>query len=78
VLAEAAKEFKALTLKSAIIEGDPDILGVVELSKMKGREELIGEIGMLVSSQGRALAGCASSAGSKIAGCLKAIIDKAA
>ena len=78
VLAEAAKEFKALTLKSAIIEGDPDLLSVVELSKMKGREELIGEIGMLVSSPGRAMASCASSAGSKIAGCLKAIIDKAA
>ena len=78
ILAEAAKEFKALTLKSAIIDGDPDILGVLELSKMKGREELIGEIGMLVSSPGRALASCAGSAGSKIAGCLKAIIEKAA
>lgn len=78
LLTEAAKQFKKLTLKSAIIDGDPDILGVDELSKMKGREELIGDIAMLVSSPGRALAGCAGSAGSKIAGCLKAMIDKAA
>ncbi len=78
LLAEAAKDFKSLTLKSAILDGDPDILGVAELSKMKGRLELIGEIGMLVSSPGRSLASCAGSAGSKIAGCLKAIIEKAA
>ncbi len=78
LLTEAVKEFDSLTLKSAIMDGDPEIFGVEELSKMKGLRELIGEIGMLVSSPGRALASCAGSPASKIAGCLKAMVEKAA
>lgn len=77
-LVEAAKEFKELKLKQAMIEGDPDLITVAELSKLKGRSELIGEVAMLVSSPGRSLAGCLSSPQSKIAGCLKAMADKAA
>lgn len=77
-LVEVAKEFKELTLKQAILEGDPDLISVEQASKLKGRRELIGEVAMLVSSPGRALAGCLSSPQSKIAGCLKAIVDKAA
>lgn len=78
VLVEAAKEFETLELKQAILEGDPELLTVVKLSKMKSRLELIGEVGMLVTSPGRSLAGCLQSPQSKIAGCLKAIVEKAA
>ena len=77
-LVEAAKEFTELTLKEAILDGDPELLTVVQLSKMKSRAELFGDIAMLVASPGRALAGCLSSPQSKIAGCLKAVIEKAA
>jgi len=77
-LVEAAKEFNKLTLKKAIFEGDPDLVSVEQLSKMRGKNELLGEIAMLVSSPGRAIAGCLRSPQSKIAGCLKAIVDKAA
>lgn len=77
-LVECAKEFEKLTLKDAIIEGDPGLMSVVELAKMKGRTELLGEVAMLVASPGRAIAGCLGSPQSKIAGCLKAIVDKAA
>jgi large subunit ribosomal protein L10 len=77
-LVEAAKEFKKLKLKHAIFEGDPELLTVEILSKMKGKNELLGEVAMLVSSPGRSIAGCLSSPQSKIAGCLKAMIDKAA
>ncbi len=78
VLVECAKEFDQLTLKDAIIEGDPGLVTVVELSKMKGRTELLGDVAMLVASPGRAIAGCLGSPQSRIAGCLKAIVDKAA
>ncbi len=78
VLVDARKEFIALTLKQAILEGDPSLLTVEELSKMKSWAELMGEIGMLTASPGRALAACLKSPQSKIAGCLKSIIDKAA
>lgn len=77
-LVEAAKEFSELKLKQAIFEGDPQLYTVEQLSKMKGKSELLGEIAMLLSSPGRAIAGCLSSPGSKIAGCLKAVIEKAA
>ncbi len=75
LLVSAAKEFKGLELKEAILEGDPDLATVAEVSKMKGRLELIGEIAMLVSSPGRALAGCMASPQGKIAGCLKTIAE---
>lgn len=78
ILVEAAKEFSNLGLKHAVIEGDFGLLSVVDVSKMKSRDELLAEIAMLVGSPGRALAACIASPQSKIAGCLKAIADKAA
>ncbi len=78
VLVEAAKDFKELKLKQAIFDGDPSLVLVEELSKMKGQTGLIGEVGMLISSPGRAVAGCIGSPQAKIAGCLKALVDKAA
>lgn len=75
-LVETAKEFEPLKLKHAIFDGDPELFTVEELSKMKGLRELLGEIAMLISSPGRAVAGCLQSPQAKIAGCLKAIADK--
>ncbi len=75
-LVGAAKKFKQLKLKSAILEGDESLFTVQELSKMRSRLEIIGEVAMLASSPGRAIAGSVSSPQSKIAGCLKAIADK--
>jgi large subunit ribosomal protein L10 len=77
-LVEAAKEFSELKLKQAMLDGDPELVSVEALSKMRGQRELMGEIAVLVSSPGRAIAGCLRSPQSKIAGCLKAMIDKAA
>lgn len=78
MLIDAAKEFQKLKFKKAIFDGDPSLMTVEELSKMKGKRELIGEVLMLVSSPGRAIAGCLRSPGGKIAGCIKTMADKAA
>ena len=78
VLVKVAEEFNQLELKQAILDGDPGLLTVTDVSKMKSRTELVGELVMLAASPGRALAGCLASPQSKIAGCLKAIVDKAA
>ena len=78
VLVEAAKEFKTLTLKQAIMEGDAQLLTVDEVARMKTQSDLLSEVAMLISSPGRAVAGCLSSPQARIAGCLKALIDKAA
>ena len=60
------------------VEGDPSLLTVEEVSKMKSSADLLGELAMLISSPGRAVAGCLSAPQSKIAGCLEALIDRAA
>jgi len=77
-LVAATKDLESLKLKSAIFDGDSELLSVVELSKMKGLDELLSEIATLVGSPGRAIAGCIRSPQSKIAGCLKALAEKAA
>ena len=77
-LVAAAAEFTGLKLKDAMFAGDPSLVSVESLSKMKGMAELLGEIAMLVSSPGRSIAGCLQSPQGKIAGCLKTMADKAA
>jgi len=77
-LVQAAKEFEKLELKQAMIEGDPSLVTVVELAKMKSHNELIGELMGLLVSPSRSLAGCLCSPGANIAGCLKTVLDKAA
>ena len=78
VLVQAAKEFTKLELKQAIFDGDPDLMTVEEMSRMKSQSELLGEVVMLIGSPGRALAACLRSPQAKIAGCLKTMVDKAA
>lgn len=75
-LAKWAKDHKTIKLKTGIMEGDPDLLDVKALSLMKGRTELVGEIGMLVSSPGSNLAAQLGGPAGKIAGCLKAMIEE--
>jgi large subunit ribosomal protein L10 len=75
-LVEAAKEFAAISLKQAIIEGDPALMQVEAVARLKSRLELIGEAAWLALSPARAIAGCVASPQAKIAGCLKAIADK--
>jgi len=78
LLVEAAKEFKKLKLKQGVLDGDPMLLSVEAIAKMRGRLEILGELAMLIRSPGRAMAGCLQSPQAKIAGCLKAMADKAA
>ena len=75
-LVNFAKEYKQLELKQAILDGDPDLLSVVELSKMKSRGELCGEITALIEGPGRRVAGALASPAARIAGCLKALAEK--
>jgi large subunit ribosomal protein L10 len=77
-LVAAAKEFSKLKLKQALIDGDPSLLSIEAVSKMRGKREILGELALLVSSPGRAIAGCMRSPQGKIAGCLKTISEKAA
>jgi len=77
LLVSMKKSYPKLELKLGILDGDPDLIPVEQMSKMKSRVEMLGEVAMMVASPGRSLAGAVASPGGKIAGCLKAMIDKA-
>jgi large subunit ribosomal protein L10 len=76
ILVESAREFKLLKLKRAVMDGDPTLLTIEELSRLRGKREILGELSLLISSPGRKVAACLVSTQAKIAGCLKAMIDK--
>ncbi len=77
-LVAAAEAFGQLRLKQAIVDGDPALVTIEGLSKMKGWSELLGEVALLVSSPARTLAACLRSPQSKIVGCLETVINKGA
>ncbi|UCD29208.1 MAG: 50S ribosomal protein L10 [Planctomycetota bacterium] len=76
VLVDLQKNYPQIELKMGMLDGDPDLIYVDQLAKMKNREELLAELAMLISSPARRLAGCLGSPGGLICGCLKAISDK--
>lgn len=77
LLVSMKKTYPKLELKVGIIDGDPDIIDVEQMAKMKSRVEMLGEVAMMIASPGRRVAGCVASPGGKIAGCVKAIVEKA-
>jgi len=74
-LLRLSKEYHALELKYGVVDGESDVLTIQDISKRKSKAELQGEIVMLAISPARNIAGCLN-VGGKIAGCVKAIIDK--
>lgn len=74
-LVSAASEYEALTLKQALIEGDPDLITVADLAKMKSLTELIGEVVGLLTSPGRFVVGAITAPLSRIAGCLDTLAE---
>lgn len=73
-----AKKLKPVEIKGAFVEGEVlDGDSARGLSKMATRQELQGEAVMLAASPGRRVAGCIAGPAGIIAGCIKAIADKA-
>lgn len=75
-LVQAAKDFKAISLKQAMIAGDPNLMSVEDMAKLRSRGELVSEIAWLLISPGRAIAGVAAGPQSRLAGCIKALAEK--
>ncbi|NOX58453.1 MAG: 50S ribosomal protein L10 [Planctomycetes bacterium] len=75
-LVDFAKEHNQIQLKDAMLDGDEGLFTVLDMSRMKSRLELIGDIAGLIGGPGRLVAGSICSPQSKVAGCLKAIADK--
>lgn len=76
MLVDASKEFGKLELKTALLDGDPSLMTIAQLSKMRGKRELLGELAMLIGAPGRAIAGCLAGAQARVAGCIKTLADK--
>ncbi len=83
---DAAKEIRAagigkktvIKFKGAYIDGAAlDEAAASQLANMKSRTELQGEVVMLANSPGRRLAGAIAGPAGIIAGCVKAIAEKA-
>lgn len=73
-IAKWAKEFDALEIKGATVEGQGlDAKQVMALSKSPGRVELIGKIAGCLLGPGSQLAGALQAPGGLLAGCLKTV-----
>jgi len=71
-----AKNHPQIGLKTALLAGESGLISIQEMAALKGHDELIGEVAMLISSPGWALTGCLSSPQSKIAGCMKVLAER--
>ena len=72
-----AKKFDAITLKGAFVDGTVvNGEGVKDLAKMPSRAELQGQIVQLAQSPGANLAGAIIGPASRIAGCIKSLVEK--
>ncbi|MCB9851540.1 MAG: 50S ribosomal protein L10 [Phycisphaerales bacterium] len=69
------KEFPKLELSNGLVDGEPELLSIDEISKRKSKAELQGEVLTLFLSPGRRVAG-QLKVGSKIAGAIKGLIEK--
>jgi large subunit ribosomal protein L10 len=70
------KAHPKLELKMGILEGDPDLIDVEQLAKMKGREELLSDLAGQILAPAARLAGCLAGPGGRLAGCFKAMAEK--
>ncbi len=74
-LLRLVKDYPALELRCGVVDGEPHVATIEEISKRRTKAEIQGEVVMLMVSPARRIAGCLNMGG-KIAGCIKAIIDK--
>ncbi len=71
------KKMKQLEIRGALVEGTIlDAKGAEVLSKMPSRAELQSQVVNLAKSPGARLAGAISSPAGRIAGCVKALVEK--
>jgi large subunit ribosomal protein L10 len=73
-----AKKAKTIELKGAYVDGELVFgEGVVTLSKMPNRAELLSQVVQIALTPGANIAGAVTAPAANIAGCLKTIIEKA-
>lgn len=76
LLVEQLKAFPGLKLRDGLVEGDPDLVPVEQIAKMKSLGELRAQLIGQALSPGRNVAGCLVGPAGRIAGCIKALAEK--
>ena len=76
ILVETRTKYPQIELRVGILGGEPELIPVEQMARMKSKHELIAEIAMLLASPARRLAGCLQGPGGRLAGVVKAIIEK--
>jgi large subunit ribosomal protein L10 len=75
--AEITKKYNVVEIKGAFLDGTKfDAKGAVELAKMPNRAQLQSQVVMLICSPGAKVSAAIISSASRIAGCVKTIIEK--
>ncbi|MEK6642947.1 MAG: 50S ribosomal protein L10 [Planctomycetota bacterium] len=74
-LLKLREEYPKLELRTGLVDGETTAITIEEISKRRSKNEIIGEVLMLATSPGRRIAGSLNTGG-KVAGCIKAIIEK--
>ena len=76
ILVETKTKYPQIELRVGMVGGEPDLIPIEQMAKMKSRQELISEIAMLLASPGWRLAGAIQGPAGRLAGCIKAIAEK--
>lgn len=75
-LVALAKDYPEIVLKGGVVEGTADFLAVDKVAAMRSRMEVLGDVAGMIAGPGRRLAACLGSSGGRLAGCVKAIVEK--
>lgn len=76
LLVEQLKAYPGLALRDGLIEGDPDLVPVEDIARMKSLAELRAQLSAQALSPGRKLAACIVGPAGRIAGCIKSLAEK--
>lgn len=75
-LVDQLRAFPGLQLRKGMIEGDPDLLLVEQIARMKNLAQVRSDVVASMLSPGRRVAGCIVGPAGRVAGCIKALAEK--
>jgi len=76
-LVRLAGDVRAIKLKFGLMDGETEVFPIEHLAKMKSRQEVQGELVMLILSPWRRVASQVTSPWRRVAGCVKTLAEEA-
>jgi large subunit ribosomal protein L10 len=75
-LVDQLRAFPGLQLRKGLVEGDPDLIPVEHIARMKSVAEIRADVVAQIMPPGRRVAGCVVGPARRVAGCIKALAEK--